>query len=207
MSYTESEIQMTTSNHSNESDGYSLENDWRTLAIAGGIVGLIGLFAMAAPVITGLSVSLLLGVLLVAGGVVHGVHAFAAQGWRRSSWQLALALVSVLAGLAVLAAPVVALVTLTLVLVAYLAVHGVTELATAMRMPPSTGRTSVAVSGGIAIVLAGFLWVGFPATAAWAIGLLVGANLLVSGLSMMTVAVAARPIDDVSPAATKPRGA
>ncbi len=90
---------------------------------------------------------------------------------------------------------------------AYLAVHGVTELATAMRMPPSTGRTSVAVSGGIAIVLAGFLWVGFPATAAWAIGLLVGANLLVSGLSMMTVAVAARPIDDVSPAATKPRGA
>ncbi|WP_049908059.1 HdeD family acid-resistance protein [Natrinema pallidum] len=198
---------MTTTNHSTESDGYSLENDWRTLAIAGGIIGLIGLFAMAVPAVTGLSISLALGVLLVAGGVVHGVHAFAARGWHRSSWQVVLALVSVLAGLAVLAAPVVALVTLTLALVAYLAVHGFAELATAMRMPQSTGRTSVAISGGIAIVLAGFLWVGFPATAAWAIGLLVGANLLVSGLSMMTVAVAARPTDDVSPSATNPRGA
>ncbi|WP_222919896.1 DUF308 domain-containing protein [Natrinema sp. SYSU A 869] len=187
-------------------EGYSLENEWRTLAIAGGIVGLIGLLAMAAPVVTGLSVSLMLGIFLVAGGLVHGIHAFAARGWRGSVWQTTLAIVSVLAGLAALAAPTVALVTLTLALVAYLAVHGLAELAMAMRMPGSAGRTSIAVSGVIAIVLAGLLWVGFPATAAWAIGLLVGANLLVTGLSMVTVAVAARPIDDATSPATKPRG-
>jgi uncharacterized membrane protein HdeD (DUF308 family) len=66
---------------------------------------------------------------------------------------------------------------------------------------------NIAVSGVVAIALAGLVWVGFPATAAWAIGLLVGANLLVTGLSMVAVAVAARPIDDVTPPATEPRGA
>lgn len=188
-------------------EGYALENEWRTLAIAGGAIGLIGLLAMAAPTVTGLSVSLALGLLLVVGGIVHGVHAVTARGWRGSIWQAALAIVSVLAGLAVLAAPAVALVTLTLALVVYLIVDGVAELATAMRMSGSAGRTSVAVSGAIAIVLAGLLWVGFPATAAWAIGFLVGANLLVTGLSMVAVAMAARPINDVTPPATEPRSA
>ena len=191
-----------------DDEGYALENDWRPLAIAGGIVGLIGILAMAAPAVTGLSVSIALGVLLVVGGIVHGVHAFTARGWRGSIWQTTLAAVSVLAGLAVLAAPAIALVTLTLALVAYLAIDGIAELATAARMSGSRGRTSVAVSGVIALVLAGFLWIGFPATAAWAVGLLVGAHLLVTGLSMVAVAMAARrPMDDVTPPATEPRGA
>ena len=187
--------------------GYSLENEWRTLAIAGGIIGLIGILAMAFPLATGLSVSLAIGALLVVGGIVHGVHAFAARGWRGAIWQTTLAIVSVLAGIAVLAAPAIALVTLTIALVAYLIVDGVAELAAAMRMGNSTGRTAVAISGVVALVLAALLWVGFPASAAWAIGLLVGVNLLVTGLSMVTVAVTARDIDDVTPPATEPRGA
>jgi len=188
-------------------EGYSLEKEWRTLALAGGIVGLIGILAMAFPLVTGLSLSLAIGALLVVGGIVHGVHAFSARGWRGSLWQIALAVVSVVAGIAVLAAPAVALITLTIALVAYLVVDGIAELAMAMRMPSSRGRTAVAISGVVGLVLAALLWVGFPGTAAWAIGLLVGANLLVTGISMITVAMAARPIDDVTPPATEPRGA
>lgn len=188
-------------------EGTTLETDWRPLAIAGGAVGLVGILAMAAPVVTGLSVSIALGALLVVVGIVHGVHAFTTRGWRGSIWQAALAAVSVLAGLAVLAAPAVALVTLTLALVAYLLVDGIVELGTAMRMAGSPGRASIAISGGISLVLAGLLWTGFPATAAWAIGLLVGVSLLVTGVSMVSVAMASRPVEDVSPPATEPRGA
>ncbi|SEW03073.1 HdeD family acid-resistance protein [Natrinema salifodinae] len=192
----------TTTEHA---EGYSLENGWRMLALAGAAVGVLGLLAIALPVATGLSISIALGILLVVGGIVHGVHAFAARGWRGSAWQLALAIVSVVAGLAVLAAPVVALVTLTLALVAYLIVDGVAELWTAMRLAGTPGRTSIAVSGVASIVLAALLWAGFPADAIWAIGLLVGVNLLVTGLSMVAVAIAARPMDDVAPPATEPR--
>ncbi|SER73356.1 HdeD family acid-resistance protein [Natrinema salaciae] len=186
---------------------YSLENEWRTLALAGGVVGLLGLLAMTIPFATGLSISIALGILLVAGGIVHGVHAFAAGGWRGTAWQLALAIVSVIAGVAVIAAPTIALVTLTLALVAYLVVDGLVELGTAVRMAGTPGRLSVGVSGAISLVLAGLLWIGFPASAVWAIGLLVGVSLLMTGLSMVAVAMAARPIDDVAPPATEPRGA
>jgi len=187
-------------------EGITLENDWRTLTIAGALVGMVGILAIAAPIVTGLSVSLALGALLVVGGIVHGVHAFSARGWRGSVWQVTLAIVSVLAGLAVLAAPAVALVTLTLVLVAYLFVDGVVELGMALWMRSAPGRLSIAVSGAISLVLAGLLWAGFPATAAWAIGLLVGVSLLMTGISMVSVAMASRPIEDVTPA-TEPRGA
>ncbi|WP_408959381.1 HdeD family acid-resistance protein [Natrinema sp. 74] len=184
----------------------SLKNEWRTLAIAGVLVGLIGILAVAFPFVTGLSVSLAIGALLVVGGIVHGVHAFTARGWRGSLWQLALAVVSVVAGIAVLAAPAVALLTLTIALVAYLLVDGIAELVLATRMPSSRSRTAVAVSGVVGLVLAALLWVGFPATAAWAIGLLVGVNLLVTGLSMVSVAMAARSTEDVTSPATEPRG-
>ncbi|ELY70945.1 HdeD family acid-resistance protein [Natrinema versiforme] len=187
-------------------EGYSLENEWRTLAIAGVAIGLIGLLAMAIPMVTGLSMTIALGVLLVAGGIVHGVHAFTDRSRRGGIWQATLAVVSMIAGIAVLAAPAVALITLTLALVAYFAVDGVAELAAAARMAGTPGRTSIAVSGVASIVLAALLWVGFPATAAWAIGLLVGINLLVTGLSMVAVAMAARPLEDATPPATEPRG-
>ncbi|WP_254522439.1 HdeD family acid-resistance protein [Natrinema caseinilyticum] len=186
---------------------YSLESEWRPLALSGAVIGLIGILAMAFPLVTGLSVSLAIGALLVVGGIVHGVHAFTVRGWRGSAWQASLAIVSVVAGLAVLAAPTVALLTLTLALVAYFAVDGVAELATAVRMESSSGRAVVAFSGLISFVLAGLLWVGFPATAAWAVGLLVGINLLVIGLAMVTVAVTSRSGDATAPPATEPRSA
>ncbi|WP_265110203.1 HdeD family acid-resistance protein [Halosolutus halophilus] len=186
---------------------YTVERGWRTLAIAGGVVGLIGLLAIALPFVAGISIALVLGGLLVLSGLVHGAHAFTARGWKGSLWQVTLAVVSVIAGLALLVNPVVALVTLTLLLVAYLLVDGVAELAMAVRMADQPGRAAVAVSGVISIVLAGLLWAGFPASAAWAIGLLVGISLFMTGISMAVVAYAGRPVGEADQPATEPRGA
>lgn len=189
-----------------ESYGYSLEHGWRTLAIAGAVVGLIGLFAIAFPLVTGLSLALVFGALLVLSGVVHGVHAVTARGWKGSIWQLALGVVSVIAGLILLVNPVLGLASLTLLLVAYLLADGVAELWMAMRMADQPGRASIAVSGFISLVLAGILWAGFPASATWAIGLLVGISLLMTGMSMGIVALAGRNVEEPMPSASEPRG-
>jgi len=186
---------------------YTLERGWRTLAIAGGVVGVLGLLAIAFPFVTGLSVAIALGAVLVVSGIVHGAHAFTARGWHGRLWQVALAVVSVLAGLLLLANPVVALVSLTLLVIAYLLVDGVAELWMAVRMADQPGRASIAASGVLSFVLAGLLWAGFPADAAWAIGLLVGISLLTTGLSMGIVAISGRNVEDVPPPATEPRQA
>lgn len=185
---------------------YSLENGWRTLALAGGVIGIVGVLAIAFPLVTGLSVTYALGVLLVLGGVVHGVHAFSARGWRGSLWQLTLAVVSVVAGVILLANPIVGLASLTLLVIAYLLVDGIAELAMSIRMQGEPGRGWVAFSGAISLVLAALLWAGFPADAVWVIGLLVGVSLLTTGFSMVLVAFAGRgPTEDATPPTPEPR--
>ncbi|MDG5817518.1 HdeD family acid-resistance protein [Natronococcus sp. A-GB7] len=187
---------------------YSLHKGWRTLAIAGGVVALLGLLAILLPLATGIAIAFLVGALLVVGGIVHAGHAFTARGWRGSLWQLALAVVSVGAGLLLLVNPVVGLLSLTILVVAYLLVDGIAELGMSLRMSEEPGRAWIAASGVLSLVLAGLLWAGFPGTAAWAIGLLVGISLLTTGLSMVAVAYGGRRLeDDVAPPATEPRGA
>ncbi|RQG98019.1 HdeD family acid-resistance protein [Natrarchaeobius chitinivorans] len=190
-----------------ESYGYSLERGWRTLAIAGGVVGLLGILAIAFPMVTGLSVTVGLGVLLLVGGIVHGAHAFTARGWSGSLWQAALAAISIVAGVALVVNPVVGLVSLTALAIAYLLVDAAAELWMSMRMDDQPGRASVAVSGLLSLVLAGLLWTGFPANAGWAIGVLVGVGLFVTGLSMVIVAFTGRSAAETTSAATEPRSA
>ncbi|MFC4247374.1 HdeD family acid-resistance protein [Natribaculum luteum] len=187
---------------------YSLQKGWRTLAIAGGVIALIGVLAIAFPFVTGISMTYLLGALLLVGGIVHGVHAFSARGWKGSLWQVTLGVVSVLAGLLLLANPVLGLASLTLLVIAYLLVDGIAELGLSLRMGAQKGRGWIAASGAISLVLAGLLWLGFPADAMWAVGLLVGVSLLATGISMVFVAAAGRGVEEEDVAsATEPRGA
>ncbi|WP_129115904.1 hypothetical protein [Halegenticoccus tardaugens] len=61
-----------------------------------------------------------------------------------------------------------------------------------IRMRGESGRSWIAASGVISLVLAIFLWTELPADALWVIGLLVGVNLLLTGVSMVGVALGAR---------------
>ena len=184
----------------------ALESNWRTLALAGLVVGLLGIVAMAFPLATGLSVTIAIGIVLVLGGIVHGAHAFTVRGWQGRLWQLALGVVGVVVGLVILANPVVGLASLTVLAIAYLIADGVVELWGASQLESGRGRTAIAASGILSLVLAALLFAGFPATAAWAIGLLVGVSLLVTGLSMVAVAYTGRPGTDVSMAGDEPTG-
>ncbi|EMA31101.1 HdeD family acid-resistance protein [Halobiforma nitratireducens] len=198
-----------TSTSTADPTNYSLERGWRTLAIAGGVVGLLGLLAIAAPFVTGVSVTLLLGAVLVAGGIVHGAHAVTARGWRGQLWQATLGVVSIVAGLILLANPVLGLASLTVLAIAYLLVDGVAELWLGVRsgMADQPGRRAIAASGALSVVLAVLLWAAFPADAAWAVGTLVGVALFVTGISMAAVAVAGRDAAAKTPSATEPRRA
>lgn len=198
---------MSTVTPDTDSPGYSLRTGWRTLALAGGIVALLGVVAMAFPFVSGISVAIGLAAVFLVAAVVHAAHAFTARGWRGRLWQLTLAAITAVAAVVLLANPVLGLVSLTILLVAYLLVDGATELWMAARMAGESGRAGIAASGALSLVLAAMLWIGFPADAAWAIGLLVGVSLFVTGLSMAFVAYAGRAVDDVASAPGQPRGA
>lgn len=185
---------------------YPLENGWRTLAIAGGLITLLGLFAMLLPFAVGVAITYIVGALLVAGGLVHA-GAVTAGGLRDSLWQLTLAAVTVGAGIILLVNPSLGLLSLTILVIAYLFVDGIAELGMSLRMSGEPGRGWIAASGALSFVLAGLLWAGFPSDAVWAIGMLVGISLFMTGLSMVAVAYGGRIDENVRASATESRGA
>ncbi len=153
----------------------------------GGVVGgillaLLGLLALFTPFITGLALSVLLGAALVVGALVHVAAAFSAGTVSNAVWQVALGIIYGIVGISILANPVLGLTTLTVLVIAFFAVEGVVQLVWAI-----TGQGSalwLAASGAVSLLLAGMLLVGFPASALWAVGVLFGINLLVTGVSM-----------------------
>ena len=163
----------------------------RTMLAVGVVLSLLGVVAIVFPFVTGVSISIALGALLVVGALFHVAHAFGAGGWRGFALQALLAIIYALAGISLLVNPVLGLATLTLLLVAYFLADGVVEVLLGLRMRGETGSAWFVASGVISVVLAGLLWAGWPSTAAWAVGLLFGISLLSSGLSMVFVGMRA----------------
>lgn len=188
----------------------SLATSWRALAIIGGLTALFGVLAIVFPFVTGLSLSVLLGVLLVVGGFMHVAHAFSAQGWKGALWQLLLAGLYGIAGIALMVNPLFALATVTLILAAFFLVDGVIEIGMGLRLRGQAGW-GWALASGVLGVLAGIvIWTGWPSTALWVVGLLFGINLLSTGLSMIMLAMGGRRDaheERVTSPGTKPRGA
>ena len=165
----------------------STDNTMQAQLQQGGVVGgvllaILGLLALATPFLTGLALSILLGAALVLGALVHVAAAFSAGSARGVVWQVILGIAYGLVGISILANPVLGLTTLTILVIAFFAVEGIVQLVWAAT--GTEGRVWMGLSGAISLLLAGMLLVGFPATALWAVGVLFGVDLLVTGISM-----------------------
>lgn len=182
---------------------------WRGMMGAGIVVAVLGVLAILFPFVTGVSLSILLGAALVVGSLVHVAAAFSGKGWTGFVVQGLLAVLYAVAGISLLANPVVGLATLTVLVAAFLFAAGVVEIVMGVRARPEKNWSGLVVSGALALVLAGLVWVNFPASAAWAIGLLFGVKLLTSGLAMVFVAMGGRDAarETTTPPGSEPRGA
>jgi uncharacterized membrane protein HdeD (DUF308 family) len=163
--------------------------------IYGILLILLGCFAIVAPGIAALATTVLIGWLLIAGGGFGIVTAFSA-GTREPGfwWHLLTSIVYLLAGIAILARPVAGVLTLTIVLAAYLFAGGVTRLMLAFGyradFPGAWGW--LLLSGIVDIALGLVIVFGLPGTAIWVIGLMVGINLLMMGVSIVMLSIGCR---------------
>lgn len=163
--------------------------------VYGVVMALLGLFAIALPGIATLAVSLTIGWLLLLGGAV-GLVAVIKSGRSAPGfwWNLITAIVCVLAGLSLLFRPISGVITLTIILAAYLLASGIGHIMIALGyrrdIPNAWGW--MLLTGIIDIILALIIISGMPGTAAWVLGLLVGINLLMTGISLIIAALAVR---------------
>jgi uncharacterized membrane protein HdeD (DUF308 family) len=98
------------------------------------------------------------------------------------------------AGFILLARPMQGVLTLTIVVGAYFLAEGVATIMYALehRRELSERWSWLLISGLMDILIAFLIISGLPASAEWAIGLLVGINLVLGGASLIGMALAAR---------------
>lgn len=167
---------------------------WRAFLVEGVVLLLLGLAAIALPLLAGLAIAILLGWLILIGGIVGLVTTWVARGAPGFWWSLLSAVLWIVAGVALLAAPIAGLVYFTVLLVLWFAFEGVSMIMYGLSHRRSdTARWAwILVTGIVDLVLAVLLLAGLPGTAAWALGLLVGINLLFAGISLTAMALVAR---------------
>jgi uncharacterized membrane protein HdeD (DUF308 family) len=146
-----------------------------------------GLLAIATPLASGISVTLVTGFLLLAAGVAQIFLAFRSGGMGESIMLVLLGLLSVLAGGYMLTQPGLALGVLTLFLAGFFIAEGIIEIVAAIRARPAPGWAWFLFGGVVSLLLGIMIWRQFPLSGAWAIGTLVGLRLFMSGISLTAI--------------------
>jgi len=111
---------------------------------------------------------------------------------RLGAGSLVQALLYAVGDIALLVNTVFGVTTIRLVLTIVFVFNGVLEAFVGLRLHSELRWWALVVSGAFALAIGVLLWIGWPSTAAWAVGLLVGINLLSSGLSMVGLALRGR---------------
>jgi len=155
---------------------------------------IFGVIAISSPLFTGVAVAVFVGFLLLASGVARIVHSLKAKQWGTGFWGTAIGVLGVAAGLMMIFRPLVGLVTMTMLLAIYFLIDGISEIIAAFKIKPDQGWGWVLFNGIIAVVLGLMIWRQWPVSGAWAIGLLVGIHILMTGWSMIILGTGARRV-------------
>jgi uncharacterized membrane protein HdeD (DUF308 family) len=172
----------------------TIHEHWVLFLVEGIILLVLGAAAIIVPVIATLAFTLFIGWLFLISGVVGLITTF----WMRNApgfwWSLLSGVVGIAAGIVLILWPISGTVSLTLLLIAFFLVEGIVTLMYAFEHRAQlSGRWGWMLASGIVdLILAGIIFAGLPETATWALGLLVGINLLFGGVAMIGMALAAR---------------
>jgi uncharacterized membrane protein HdeD (DUF308 family) len=172
----------------------TVREHWKAFLIEGILLVILGLAAIIVPPLASLAVTIFLGWMFLISGIAGLALTFWARGMPGFWWSLLSAVLAIGAGIILLAQPVQGTLTLTIVVGVYFLAEGVATIMYALEHRRElSGRWSwLLIAGIVDIVIAGMIIAGLPGSALWAIGLLVGINLLFGGSTLIGMALAAR---------------
>jgi len=172
----------------------TVKTHWKAFLFEGILLVVLGVAALILPPLASLAIAIFLGWMFL----ISGIGGLIVTYWARSTpgfwWSLISAALAVLAGALLLARPMQAVLTLTIVLGAYFLAEGIATIMYALEHRRElSGRWSwLLISGLVDIAISFMVITGLPSSAEWAIGVLVGINLLFGGSTLIGMALAAR---------------
>lgn len=160
------------------------------LLALGVIYAIMGFLIIGMPGAATLALELLIGIVLIIGGIISVAGSFLAGDWKRSLFILLSGILYVVVGVLLLKNPIAGVLTLTLLLAAFLLVEGFFKIVHAFQLKPTPNWVWLLVSGVASVILGVMIWAGFPETSTFILGLLVGIAFLMNGISMVMFSLA-----------------
>ena len=172
----------------------AIHEHWMMFLIEGIILVILGIIAIVLPPIATIAFTIIIGWIFLVSGIVGLITTFWARHAPGFWWALISAIIAIAAGIVLLLWPISGAVSLTLVLIAFFVVEGIASILYAIEHRGQlSGRWGwMLFSGIIDLILAAIIFSGLPGTATWALGLLVGINMLFGGFALIGMATAAR---------------
>lgn len=157
---------------------------------------LLGILSIAIPWLTGLGVTMTLGIILIATGIAQFFYVFKSDSFGSGALRFIFSLLAAVTGIAILVMPGEGLAGITLFLAAWFIVDGVWSLISGIRWRPFEGWGMMVFSGITSIVLGGLVYYQFPTSSIWLLGMLIGVRLIFAGWAMIAMAAVSEKIVD-----------
>jgi uncharacterized membrane protein HdeD (DUF308 family) len=172
----------------------AIQRHWGLYLFEGALLVVLGIFAVLVPAVASITATILFGWILLFSGVVGLFSTLRARHAPGFGWSLFSAVTGIVAGAVLLWMPVQGALSLTAVLIAFLFVEGMVSILFALEHRKGwSGRWGWMVASGVVdVILALILLAGLPGTAEWALGLLMGINLIFGGCALIGMALHAR---------------
>ena len=156
-----------------------------TLRATGVGLVILGALSIWAPQMSGLVVSVVVGVLLILGGLARTAFAWVSPGWGSTFLRFAFGVFAIIAGGYMIAQPELGARALAIVLMVYFFADGVAALLLALQLRPVGGGAWILLSGIASLLVGVVMWMQWPTSGEWGIGLLIGIKLLVDGATLI----------------------
>ena len=158
-----------------------IKKNARLAVIVGVIMLICGILAIGSPLVAGMSVTVVVGVMLLVGGISQCFLSFQAGAFGKGLLIFIMGALTAVAGLYLFNQPLAGLASITLFLAAYFVVVGVSELIGAFQIRPADGWGMMLFNGIVTLLLGVIIWRQFPLSGAWAVGVLFGIKLVLGG--------------------------
>ena len=172
----------------------AIHRHWGLFLFEGIVLIVLGTLAVLVPAVASLAATIVFGWILLLSGVMGLIATLRARQSPGFGWSMLSAVLGIVAGIILLVTPLQGVLSLTAVLIAFLIIEGVATVLFALEhRKGASGRWSWLLASGILdIALGGILLAGLPGTAVWALGLLVGINMIFGGWALVWMALHAR---------------
>jgi uncharacterized membrane protein HdeD (DUF308 family) len=172
-----------------------LHHSWGWLLALGLVLVLFGGLILTTPlgVVTAtLTTEIWIAAALVVGGVMQLAHGLRASEWKGRVWQMLGGLAFIIGGTLAFVYPTLGLESLTMIVAVTLVAQGITSLLVSGGFPDWTGRKWLILSAVLSIVAGLLVLFDLPSSAGWTLGTIVGAVLLLQGVSLTLLALEVR---------------